>query len=204
MSRPIRFPTAAVISIPSRRSIARWKWRPKAPTSSTSAANRRGPARRTISEEVELARILPVLRRLQGRLKIPALHRHVESLRGRRRAGGRRGDHQRRQRGAMGPSALARRGAISRRLRPDARARPARHDAEGAARTPTSAARSSTSSRNSSRARRKTASRSNRSCAIPGFGFGKTLGHNLTLLRDLEAFRALRRPILVGFRENLS
>ena len=32
----------------------------------------------------------------------------------------------------------------------------------------------------------------------PGFGFGKTLGHNLTLLRDLEAFRALRRPILVG------
>jgi dihydropteroate synthase len=32
----------------------------------------------------------------------------------------------------------------------------------------------------------------------PGFGFGKTLVHNLTLLRDLEAFRALRRPILVG------
>jgi dihydropteroate synthase len=32
----------------------------------------------------------------------------------------------------------------------------------------------------------------------PGFGFGKTLGHNLTLLRDFEAFHALRRPILVG------
>jgi dihydropteroate synthase len=32
----------------------------------------------------------------------------------------------------------------------------------------------------------------------PGFGFGKTLTHNLTLLRDLESFRALRRPILVG------
>jgi len=32
----------------------------------------------------------------------------------------------------------------------------------------------------------------------PGFGFGKTLAHNLELLRDLEAFRALRRPILVG------
>jgi dihydropteroate synthase len=32
----------------------------------------------------------------------------------------------------------------------------------------------------------------------PGFGFGKTLQHNLTLLRDLETFRALRRPILVG------
>jgi dihydropteroate synthase len=32
----------------------------------------------------------------------------------------------------------------------------------------------------------------------PGFGFGKTLTHNLTLLRDLESFRGLRRPILVG------
>jgi len=32
----------------------------------------------------------------------------------------------------------------------------------------------------------------------PGFGFGKTLGHNLTLLRDLHAFHVLRRPVLVG------
>jgi len=32
----------------------------------------------------------------------------------------------------------------------------------------------------------------------PGFGFGKTMTHNLTLLRDLETFAALRRPILVG------
>jgi dihydropteroate synthase len=32
----------------------------------------------------------------------------------------------------------------------------------------------------------------------PGFGFGKTMTHNLTLLRDIETFQALRRPILVG------
>ncbi len=32
----------------------------------------------------------------------------------------------------------------------------------------------------------------------PGFGFGKTLSHNLALLRDLETFRVLRRPLLVG------
>jgi dihydropteroate synthase len=32
----------------------------------------------------------------------------------------------------------------------------------------------------------------------PGFGFGKTPGHNLTLLRDLQAFGVLRRPLLVG------
>jgi dihydropteroate synthase len=32
----------------------------------------------------------------------------------------------------------------------------------------------------------------------PGFGFGKTLTHNLTLLRDLGGFAALRRPMLIG------
>jgi dihydropteroate synthase len=32
----------------------------------------------------------------------------------------------------------------------------------------------------------------------PGFGFGKTLGHNLELLRRLDELRALGRPLLVG------
>jgi dihydropteroate synthase len=32
----------------------------------------------------------------------------------------------------------------------------------------------------------------------PGFGFGKTLEHNLTLLRRLSEFLELGRPILVG------
>ena len=32
----------------------------------------------------------------------------------------------------------------------------------------------------------------------PGFGFGKTLEHNLALLRDLEAFAVLGVPLLVG------
>jgi len=32
----------------------------------------------------------------------------------------------------------------------------------------------------------------------PGFGFGKTLAHNLTLLRRLDEFAALGLPILVG------
>lgn len=32
----------------------------------------------------------------------------------------------------------------------------------------------------------------------PGFGFGKTLGHNLALLRDLRAFCSLHRPLMVG------
>jgi dihydropteroate synthase len=32
----------------------------------------------------------------------------------------------------------------------------------------------------------------------PGFGFGKTLRHNLLLLRHLERFNELRLPLLVG------
>ena len=32
----------------------------------------------------------------------------------------------------------------------------------------------------------------------PGFGFGKTVQHNLDLLHDLEHFRALGQPLLVG------
>jgi dihydropteroate synthase len=32
----------------------------------------------------------------------------------------------------------------------------------------------------------------------PGFGFGKTLDHNLTLLRHLDAFAQLDAPVLVG------
>lgn len=37
-----------------------------------------------------------------------------------------------------------------------------------------------------------------RLCIDPGFGFGKTLEHNLQLLRHLETFTAIGPPILVG------
>jgi len=39
---------------------------------------------------------------------------------------------------------------------------------------------------------------SDRIAIDPGIGFGKTLEHNLELLRRLERFQALRRPILIG------
>jgi dihydropteroate synthase len=32
----------------------------------------------------------------------------------------------------------------------------------------------------------------------PGFGFGKTMGHNLTLLRSLKCFTALGHPVVAG------
>ena|SRR5699024_4879029 len=35
-------------------------------------------------------------------------------------------------------------------------------------------------------------------CVDPGFGFGKTLTHNLTLLRDLDQLTDGRRPLLIG------
>jgi dihydropteroate synthase len=35
-------------------------------------------------------------------------------------------------------------------------------------------------------------------CVDPGIGFGKTLAHNLTLLRRLDAFGELAKPLLVG------
>lgn len=37
-----------------------------------------------------------------------------------------------------------------------------------------------------------------RLCVDPGIGFGKTLEHNLLLMRDLAAFLELGRPVLVG------
>ena len=32
----------------------------------------------------------------------------------------------------------------------------------------------------------------------PGIGFGKTFDHNLQIIRDLEQFKALERPVLIG------
>ncbi len=37
-----------------------------------------------------------------------------------------------------------------------------------------------------------------RLCVDPGIGFGKTLEHNLLILRDIRAFHHLRVPVLVG------
>jgi dihydropteroate synthase len=40
--------------------------------------------------------------------------------------------------------------------------------------------------------------------ADPGFGFGKTLAHNLTLLKNLSAFSALGVPVLAGWSRKSS
>jgi dihydropteroate synthase len=38
----------------------------------------------------------------------------------------------------------------------------------------------------------------------PGIGFGKTVGHNLELVRRLDVLLALGRPVLVGFSRKSS
>jgi dihydropteroate synthase len=40
--------------------------------------------------------------------------------------------------------------------------------------------------------------------ADPGFGFGKTLAHNLMLLKNLSAFAALQVPLLSGWSRKSS
>jgi dihydropteroate synthase len=43
-----------------------------------------------------------------------------------------------------------------------------------------------------------------RICLDPGIGFGKTVAHNLELVRRLEVLLALGRPVLVGFSRKSS
>ena len=43
-----------------------------------------------------------------------------------------------------------------------------------------------------------------RICLDPGIGFGKTLAHNLELVRRLDVLLALGRPVLVGFSRKSS
>ena len=43
-----------------------------------------------------------------------------------------------------------------------------------------------------------------RICVDPGIGFGKTLEHNLELIRRLDEITALGRPVVVGFSRKRS
>jgi len=43
-----------------------------------------------------------------------------------------------------------------------------------------------------------------RICLDPGIGFGKTVAHNLELVRPLDVLLALGRPVLIGFSRKSS
>jgi len=46
--------------------------------------------------------------------------------------------------------------------------------------------------------------REDRICLDPGFGFGKTVEHNLALARRLDVLLGLGRPLVVGFSRKRS
>ena len=155
------------------------------------------PGATPISEEVEQARILPVLRKLQGRLKIPisidtwkasvavaALKEGAEIIND---VSAGRWDH-------LLWSAVAQFHAGY--VLMHALDRPAVMQNEPHYADPSEEVRDFLA---------KFLARADENGIVlesivcdPGFGFGKTPAHNLTLLRDLESFRELRRPMLVG------
>jgi dihydropteroate synthase len=155
------------------------------------------PGANPISEEVELARILPVLRRVRGRLKIPlsidtwkasvavaALNEGAEIVND---ISAGRWDH------LLWPAVAQFRAGY---VLMHALDRPATMQKEPYYVDP-SAEIVDFLGKFLARAEENGIALESMVCD-PGFGFGKTLTHNLTLLRDLESFRVLRRPILVG------
>jgi len=155
------------------------------------------PGATLVSAEVELSRILPVLRRLQGRLKIPlsvdtwkasvaaaALEEGAEIIND---VSAGRWDSQ------LWPVAAQYRAGyvLMHALDQPAAMQIAPHYADPSSEIVDFLAKYL------ARAEENGLALESMVCD-PGFGFGKTLGHNLVLLRDLDAFRSLRRPILVG------
>ncbi len=194
-SRPTRSRTAAASPASRRRSRTAAGWRPTARRSSTSAASRRGPGSEPVPAELELERVLPVIEGLTA--AGVAVSVDTSKARSRGRAGRRRRARQRRH-------GAARRSARWRRSSP----RPA----------PTSASCTCSASRARCRTTRATTTSWPRSSSFlaeraeaavaagiprerialdPGIGFGKTLAHNLALLRALPRLARLG-PLLLG------
>ena len=155
------------------------------------------PGAATVSEEVELARVLPVLRKLQGRVKIPISIDTWKS--GVARTALEEGAQivNDVSAGRWDPrlwSTVARHGAGY--VLMHALDRPATMQSDPHYGDVTSEVRDFLG-KFLARAEENGIALESIVCD-PGFGFGKTLTHNLTLLRDLETFQALRRPIAVG------
>ena len=91
------------------------------------------------------------------------------------------------------------------RLRlPHAHARRAADDAGRPALRRRRRPRSRRSSRSGWRSPSPRASREERVCLDPGIGFGKTVAHNLELVRRLDELVAIGRPVVVGFSRKSS
>ena len=203
-SRPTRSPTAAASSPPTPRSSRASRWCARARRSSTSAASPRGPARSRCPRDEELRRVLPVVEALAGSVGVPisvdtikaevarralaagaALINDVSAL----RVDPEHGRRRRRGRAARSASCTCR---ASR-----GRCRTTRA-------TTTSSTRCCASSRSAWPSRSPRGVREEQIMLDPGIGFGKTVAHNLALLRRLARFAALGGPSCSARRASAS
>ena len=155
-----------------------------------------------VSAEEELRRVVPVLERLGGELPLsidtskaavaraalergadPRQRRHGAARRSRARGGRRRG-----------PTPIS----------ASCTCKASRGRCRRSRDTATSPPRSLRSSRSGSRSRSQQGIPEERICLDPGIGFGKTVAHNLELVRRLDVLLALGRPVLVGFSRKSS
>ena len=155
-------------------------------------------ARRRSSVEEEIARVEPVVARTRRTAdRARGLDRHLEAGGRRGRARRRRDDRQRRHRPARRPEMAALCAERERRPDPDAHAgRPADDAGEPRYDDVVDEVRAFLAERLEAALAAGVAEE--RIWLDPGIGFGKTLEHNLELLRRLGELRELGRPLVVG------
>ena len=143
------------------------------------------------------ARVLPVIERLVASSRCGDLGRHQQARSDARRRGRRRRTHQRCTRPARTRRAR-RRGSERLRRVPDAHAGGAGDHAARAALQRCRGRSACFPERARGGLRRGRASAPGASLIDPGFGFGKTVEHNLALLRRLAGADLRAMPVLVG------
>ena len=165
---------------------------PRAPTCSTSAANRRGRATRRVDEAAELARVIPVVAAVREQL--PRRPISIDSykpavVRAAHAAGA-----------DLVNSRVGRAGRTARPW-PPSYEMPfvAMHNQHGNAlrRRRRGCGLAFLEGLRAPRCRARHRARS-ASCSIPGIGFGKTADQNIAVLRGLERFDALGLPTMLG------
>ena len=197
---PDSFSDGGRSSTPSGRSSTGASWRP---TGADIARRRRrvdaarAPTRSRREDELE--RVAPGRRGAGAAAARPGLDRHLQGGgRARRRStpGAAIVNDVTALRADPELAGLVRRARL--RAGADAHARHAAHDAGGPELRRRRRRRQGRSSPSGSSSRSPPGSPRSGSGSIPGIGFGKTVEHNLELLRRLGELRALGRPIVVG------
>ena len=196
---PDSFSDGGRVSGPGRRARARRAdgGRGRGPRS-TSAGSRRGPAPQPVSADEELRRVMPVIEQLGRGGDVPVsidTSKAAVARAGRRRGRGRSSTTSPRCAGIPGMAAVVAR--VRGRRVPDAHAGEPRTMQDDPRYDDVVAEVKAFLEERLAFAVRAGHPRGAR-LARPGIGFGKTLEHNLELLRRLDEIVALGRPVVVG------